>query len=244
MCNDVPVRPNSVDSDTLRQGAAWRLWKSCAGMRPWHFAGLLAWVPHFVAVAYAGAQRTHYSHRAQYLSELGERGSTTAAVTNYFGIVPTGLLFIVFGLGVALHHRAQRLLLAAGSLIALHGLCRVLAAVFPCDVGCRPSAPSFSQAVHNFTATTAFVSLTAALFTAAAWMVRRRRGGAVVALSYALGVIAALSQGLLVMHPEGNNVGAYQRVALGALEAWVVVLAVHLASEPRPQPARAGEFNG
>ena len=193
----------------------------------WLLAGLFGFVPHGVAVVVATYQRPVFDHRTQFISELGERGSTTAFVVNFLGIIPTGLLLATFGIGLVARYRAHRLLVVSGALIALHGLCRVMAALFPCDVGCRPVVPSLSQLVHNGSATVAFISLTAALFTAGAWLVKLKRGVAVVLATYTLGVAAVVAQGLIVTRTAGADVGLYQRVALGALQLWVALLAFH-----------------
>ena len=202
-------------------------------LQAWKLAGAVAFLPHLLAVLVAAAQRPGFSHRTQFLSELGERGSSTASLANYLGILPTGALLACFGLGLVAHYRADRRLALGGALIVVHGLCRMLAAFFTCDPGCRPDHPSMSQAVHNVVAGTAFVALTAALFTIGAWLIVHRRGAAIIAASYALGLLALVSQALLVFHGHGNS-GLYQRMALAALQLWVTVLALHLL---RPAPA-------
>ena len=196
----------------------------------WQLAGLVAFVPHLIAVVLASAQRPGFDHRAQFLSELGERGSTSAFVVNFLGVAPTGVLFAIFGVGLLLHFRTQRSLAVAGAFITLHGLCRVLAACFPCDAGCRPIDPSTAQLVHNASATVAFVSLTAALFTVGAWLIKRRRRGSITTVTYVIGGLALVAQAMLLIHPYGGNVGLYQRVALGSLQLWVAILAFNLMS--------------
>ena len=203
-------------------------------LRPWQLAGIVAFLPHLLAVIIATVHRPEFSHRLQYLSELGERGSTTATLTNYLGIIPTGILFASFGLGIVLHYRAYRLLTVTGVLIVLHGLCRVLAALFPCDFGCRPNSPTLSQMIHNSSATVAFVSLTASLFIAGRWLVANKRGSAIVAATYSLGLVAVAAQVVLVISPA-TSPGLFQRLALGALQLWVTVLALHFVGHARAQ---------
>ena len=206
--------------------------RSSRVLRPWQLAGIVAFLPHLLAVVMATVQRPEFSHRLQYLSELGERGSVTATLTNYLGIIPTGILFASFGLGLVLHYRAHRLLTIAGALIILHGLCRVLAALFPCEFGCRPSSPTLSQMIHNSSATVAFVSLTASLFMAGPWLVANKRGAAIVAATYLLGLMAVAAQVVLITSPAASP-GLFQRLALGALQLWVTLLALHLVGHAR-----------
>jgi len=206
----------------------------------WLYAGLLAFVPHLLAVLYTAAQRPDYSHRMQYLSELGERGGLNAAVANHLGILPTGLLLMVFGIGLVRRFRGVRAMQIVGALVALHGVCRAMASVFVCDTGCRPAVPSVSQWLHNGSAILGFVALTVAAFTGAAWLLRQRRGWPIVTASYALAIVAVVSQSLLMMQ-HGGPIGLYQRLALGALQLWVALLALHLLRRERPalRPSQA-----
>ncbi|MDQ2733480.1 MAG: DUF998 domain-containing protein [Pseudomonadota bacterium] len=204
---------------------------STRALKPWQLAGMVAFVPHLAVVTLASWQRPSFSQRAQYLSELGERGSPTSTLTNLFGVFPTGLLFLVFGIGVIVHYRRSHLLVLSGALVAVHGVARIAAAFFPCDAGCRPSSPSLSQGVHNFAATLAMVALCAALFFAGAWLIRKRKGVLIISLTYFFGLVAVTALMALAVWPD-ESAGLYRRVALGSMELWVTVFAVFLAIRP------------
>ena len=73
----------------------------------WPLAGALAFLPHMVAILLATSLRPGFDHAKQYLSELGERGSETAALMNFVGIIPTGLLIAVFGFGLLRAYRSE-----------------------------------------------------------------------------------------------------------------------------------------
>ena len=45
---------------------------------------------------FGGSLRPEYSHFSQYISELGERGSSTELIMRYAAFVPTGLMHIAF----------------------------------------------------------------------------------------------------------------------------------------------------
>ena len=203
--------------------------------RIWMTAGAIAFMPHLAAVIVATRMRPSYDHGRQFLSELGERGSTTSSLMNFFGIIPTGLLIAAFGIGLAAHLRKAPLGLLAGGLITLHGLSRMLVGVFPCDVSCVPAAPSLSQTLHNTTATAGYVSLTAAAFVFGAFLIVSRRHLAMILVSYGAGIVASVALGFLLMHP-GASAGLYQRLALGTLQLWLTVVAISMF---RFTPARS-----
>ena len=192
----------------------------------WPLAGAFAFLPHLVAIFLATSRRPGFDHVKQYLSELGERGSDTASLMNFLGIVPTGLLIAVFGAGLLKAYRNEPRLVVAGSLIVIHGIFRVAAGLFPCDLGCRPASPSISQSIHNISAAMGYVSLTTAVFFAGAWLLARRRGAFIVTATYALGVCAAAALLMLFLN-VGGQLGLYQRIALLALQLWVAFFALH-----------------
>ena len=195
----------------------------------WKIVGALAFLPHLAAVIAASLQRPGYDHLSQFLSELGERGSVTGPVMNYGGIVPTGVMLTLFGLGLSLHCRKESLARIAGLLIAIHGLCRIATGLFPCDLGCQPVASSASQQIHKLSATVGFIALTAAAFTMGAYSLIKRLGSDLVVASYAAGVVASIAL-LAIAHGGTGFAGLYQRIALGALQAWVTYLALRLSA--------------
>ena len=198
----------------------------------WLAAGVLCFVPHLFASVVATASRPNFDSNRQLLSELGERGSAGAEAFNFLGVLPTGGLLLIFGLGVMLAYRAEALLRIAGALIVAHGIARIVAAVFSCDASCRPVAPSVSQSVHNMAASGAFITLTIALFLVGAWLVKRRERILSILATYTLGVCAVGAQALLLFGPSGFT-GLHQRIALGALQLWVVLFAAHIYTHAR-----------
>lgn len=204
----------------------------------WPLTGALAFLPHLAAILLATSRRPGFDHAKQYLSELGERGSNTASLMNFLGIVPTGLLIATFGIGILKAYRSEPRLVAAGSLIVTHGICRVAAGLFPCDLGCRPAFPSLSQSIHNTSAAIGYVSLTTAVFFAGAWLLARKRGAFIVATTYALGVCAAAAL-LMLFFDVGGQLGLYQRIALLALQLWVALFALHFITHSPKRPRNA-----
>jgi hypothetical membrane protein len=193
----------------------------------WKIIGTVAFLPHLIALIAATFLRPGFDHNRQYLSELGERGSSTERLMNYLGIIPTGAMIALFGIGLALQYRKERLALLAGLLILVHGLCRISAGLFPCDVSCIPDSPSVSQQIHNISASAGLISLTTAAFLMGAYFIVKSHGAHIIACSYAAGVIASIALFMLIHNPA-KLAGLYQRIALGTLQLWITYMALYL----------------
>lgn len=136
--------------------------------------GLVAPALWAAVIIIAGQLRPGFDHVVQYISELGERGSTTEMFMRYGGFVTTGLLLVGFA---AAFHAAlarvtgrPRLTLIVAALVALDGLGRVGAGVFPCEPGC--AAPgSVAQHLHSLFATIAFLAIASAALLGAIFFV-------------------------------------------------------------------------
>ena len=105
----------------------------------WLFFGVL-----LTALAYPD-----YSHLDQAMSQLGAQGSPTQGFSAWVNNLPLGVLFVLFAVGVLRRLRGSRLALFSAGLILVHGLASFATGYFPCDQGCAPVQPSFSQQMHN-----------------------------------------------------------------------------------------------
>lgn len=85
-----------------------------------------------------------------------ERGSPTETLMRYAAFEFTGFLYLCFALILMVDFRNSRFSRLAACLIALDGLGRIGAGVFPCDPGCM--GLSLSQNLHHFFATVGFGS--------------------------------------------------------------------------------------
>lgn len=194
--------------------------------------GLVAPVLWVGVIVVAGEMRPGFDHVRQYISELGERGSTTESFMRYAGFVATGLMHVAFA--AAFHARmAQvvgrpRLTLVVAMLIALNGLGRIGAGFFPCEPGC--AAPDvLGQRLHGMSATMAFLAMVAATLLAAALFRGERRLRWLGPYSLASGCAGLL---FLVLMSAGEatqlSVGLHERLASGSLTLWVFVSAWRL----------------
>lgn len=102
-----------------------------------------------VLIVAGGAAWPGYSHVSQFISELGATGAPQARLVNLGGFLPVGVLLTLFAVLSAFLAPRSGPRVAGFLLLALFAVGYLGAAFFPCDVGCRPATPSFSQMMHN-----------------------------------------------------------------------------------------------
>ncbi len=205
---------------------------NAAMIRAGLLGGILAPVLWAVVILVAGELRPGFDHLAQYISELGERGSSTQSLMRYGGFVASGLLHI--GYAAAFHGallpltERRRLTLLVAILIAVNGLGRIGAGLFACEPGC--SAPEvLSQRLHSLAATVAFLAIAAAALLGAILFRSHRRLRPLAAYSLASGLGGLFCLGLMSAGAStGGDVGLYERLASGILSLWILVGAVWL----------------
>jgi hypothetical membrane protein len=103
----------------------------------------------FTAAAIAASiNYPDYDHLKNFISELGATGAPGAAVMNFAGFLPFGLLMLAFALAV---HRGIRPDVGgwlAPTVLALYGLAYIGVAFAPCDPGCQAATPSLHHRIH------------------------------------------------------------------------------------------------
>lgn len=178
-------------------------------------------------VVVAGAFTPGYNHATQFISELGARGSPHEWGVRFAGFLPSGLLLLGFcwsAYAVLPRSRAASLGLLG---LALYATGYVVAAAFPCDLGCRPDNPSTSQLIHNLGGLMGYLLAPAFMLSLA--RASRVWPGAdhLVAAGYAASGLALL--GLLTLSPESTLAGLSQRIIEFAVLAWAVLCGRYLA---------------
>ncbi len=196
------------------------------------FCGLLAPLLWAAAIFLAGELRPGFDHVSQYISELGERDSSTGTFMRFGGFIASGILIV--GHAAAFYATAARisdrprLALLVAALIAVDGLGRIGAGIFSCEPGC--AAPEvLSQRLHGLSATSAFLALAAAALLGALLFRGDARLQPLSAYSFASGC-AGLIFLALMSASEATHVhtGLYERLASGALTLWIFVTAWRL----------------
>lgn len=93
-----------------------------------------------VVVVICGALRPGYNHMTQFISELGAQGTSHAAIMNFAGFLPLGLLLVGFAASLRGALPRRPLAVAVAILLGLFGLSIALAGLYSCDPGC-PQPP-------------------------------------------------------------------------------------------------------
>jgi hypothetical membrane protein len=191
--------------------------------------GLLAPVLWASAIIYGGSLRPEYNHFSQYISELGERGSFTEFIMRYGAFVPTGLMHIAFAAFLSTAFKDNPVAKFAALLIAVNGIARISAGMFPCEVGCALPRLLLSQKLHSLSAGVGFFALIGA---SCLWGVVFRQSQNLRDLSaYTIvsGCLALLFLALMSWSAELRaGTGLYERLSTGLLSLWMLVFAARL----------------
>lgn len=93
-----------------------------------------------------------YSHITQFISESYATGTQYREKLRFYGFLPSGLCFFLFGLFAPKHlPKAANINLLFLVFAIFYGLGTITVSIFPCDEGCTPELidPLISQLIHN-----------------------------------------------------------------------------------------------
>ena len=191
------------------------------------YCGVISPILWLALIAAAGALRPDFSHVTQYISELGERGSATEALMRYGAFEFTGFLYVCFAGALLATFRNGWLLTAATLLVALDGVGRIGAGVFPCDPGCVQA--TLGPDPHRVFATIGFCS---GILTAVLWGPLWRDIPPLRSLSsFSVASGAAALVSLLLMSWAEDLAlprGLFEHLATVVLSLWLLVFAGRL----------------
>lgn len=115
----------------------------------------------------------------------------------------------------------------SAGLVLLHAVGSLGTGWFPCDQGCAPLEPSFSQQMHNLSGLLMFLSLTLASVLWI-WLGKRVAGSPWLGRwSLLCSVLAIITVVLMAKAAQGGELfGLYQRLNYGISVLWVAALAL------------------
>ena len=209
-------------------------------MRALILGGIVGPIVFTSIVLAAAAGHPGYSHVANFMSELGATGAPRAALMNYGGFIPAGVLLTAFAISLRRALPRKPLITAGVMLVMLFGVGVVAAGVFSCDLGCPTSGGTIENQIHNAIGPSCFLCVIAGSGLLG-WQFRNvpdwRRlatyslATSAVALVCFVGLVSSLDSRTLT--------GLWQRLMLGTLFLWCGVAAVHaLRLDAQPAPAR------
>lgn len=180
-----------------------------------------------VVVIICGALRPDYSHVTQYISELGARGTSHAALMNFAGFVPTGLLLASFGVSLAFLLPRRSASVLAAACITIFGLGITFAGIYSCDPGCPHQGESWEATLHDRVSAVTFLfgiagsALLAYLFRGlttwrALWLY------SAISSAVAFGFLIASA----VSVESRALIGLWQRLFIGTLFLWCMVVSL------------------
>jgi len=183
-----------------------------------------------LAVIVCGALRSEYSHVTQFISELGETGGENAALMQYAGFILPGAFIALFAIPFWRAFRSAGVLaVLVALLVAIHGVAKIAAGSFSCDLGCTPKIPSMDHVRHQQAAHVGLFALTAAAFLCVFLFKRFAAWKRLRAYTLATGIFAIIFAVAMVVSIESRSAtGLFQRLFVGGLYLWLVIVALRL----------------
>jgi hypothetical membrane protein len=177
-----------------------------------------------------GAAWPGYAHTSQFISELGATGAPHGRLVSLGGFLPVGVCLTLFALLAAYMAPRSGLRLAGFACLALFSLGYIGAAAFPCDLGCRPETPSYSQVMHNLFGLGGYLGGPIGLVLLG--IAARRWPGAtwLGPLGLVCGAVALLAFMLMLAEPPYG--GLVQRMLEGSVAIWTLAFAFTIRSAP------------
>ncbi|WP_290619673.1 MULTISPECIES: DUF998 domain-containing protein [unclassified Arsukibacterium] len=188
----------------------------------------------------AGAYEPDYQHMSQYISELGATGAANGQWVNLGGFIPASVLLVFFVVMAISHSSGQKKQLLGLMGIAVYAVTLGIAALYPCDSGCRPQNPSVSQLIHNLSAMSGYLSAVAAVFLLASYV--KQHGSKILSIvGYIFGAVASIM--FFLLNPEFPLLGLAQRVFELSIYLWILLYSLHLNAEIRNRNNRGDTSN-
>lgn len=207
---------------------------------PWFaLAGALSPVWMLGGSLLLGLSRPGYEPLRDAISELGERGASTAPLWNIGGFGVVALLYAVYALAI----RAGFGIGWLSGLTAMQAVFIAAGAGFECDPGCPPVPVTATMTGHIIVGLAYFAITT--VLPLVAWRVFRRRPEWISLARPSLAVGLVLVALFLVGPTLGENrVGIWQRTTLLVAYGWQAAVALRLSALLRgsvAEPARDTE---
>lgn len=191
----------------------------------WWFLGVLPLLWIICGVYWVARQYPGYSHKRQFLSELGAVGSPTQWLSPRINNFPLGLMFIVFGVSLLGSRLSLNLI---GVCIVLHGLATWMAGRFAMDADPYTKSPSMRGKLHGLAGLVMMLTLLLApligCVSSSFPFVFRCLSAACLCLAFIFA--AALAKA----YKARGNCGLFQRLSYASQLVWLAFFALYLGN--------------
>ena len=187
--------------------------------------GIIAPVSYTVVAIVLGLLWSGYSHVTQAISELGGVGAPNAVIMNTAGFALTGILIIVFALG--LYYGLDK---GSGSkigpaLVAVYGLGMFGIAFFPWD---NVNLASFTSTMHSLIGWPQWIGLTLGLLVLAHTFKNDLQWNNYWIYTLSTGLLTAVFIVIYAFIGVEGYMGVLQRIVVGAQLLWIEMVAIKL----------------
>jgi hypothetical membrane protein len=182
-----------------------------------------------VVVIICGALRPDYSHATQFISELGARGTSRAALMNFAGFVPTGMLLASFGVSLAFLLPRRPVSVLAAACMTFFGVGLTFAGIYSCDPGCPHHNASWEATLHERVSAVTFLFGIGG----SALLAYHFRGLTIWNVLWPYSAItSAVALGFLIASAASvesrSFTGLWQRLFIGTLYLWCMVVSLRV----------------
>ena len=180
------------------------------------------------AIWLGGINYPSYDHMSQFISELGATGAPNGEIVSLFGFIPTSILLTAFVI-LAIYSSSKRTAQVIGLTgIGVYSITLSIAAIYPCDVGCRPVDPSTSQFVHDLSAIFGYLSGIVGVYLLAS-DTKKNGSKRLGTIGFVLGGLTLIT--FFLLEPEFQFVGLAQRIFELSMYSWIILYAFNLRAE-------------
>lgn len=191
--------------------------------------GLFASVLFTLMTLICSGLRPGYDHTNQFISELGATNTLYAALMNYAGFIPSGLMIILFAISLLSLLPRSVAGRFGGVLVSIFGTGVILAGFFSCDQGCPQEDGSFENMMHNAVSGPAFLSVIIGILLLAFAFRKSIRWSRLWIYSLISSLIAGLFMILLLSSIESRELtGLWQRLLLATVFLWLSIISINL----------------
>ncbi|OMH37984.1 DUF998 domain-containing protein [Motiliproteus sp. MSK22-1] len=179
-------------------------------------------------ITLGGINHPNYQHMSQFISELGAVGTINGQTVNLIGFVPASIFLTAFVI-LAIYLSSRKTKQTLGFVgIGMYAITLCIAALYPCDAGCRPDSPTTSQIIHNLSAIFGYLNGIAGVFILAS-DVKQKGNRKLGIIGYVLGSVAVAM--FFLLYPEFLLVGLAQRIFELSMYTWIILYSFYFQVE-------------